>query len=677
MATRVRGRRDIGAEIDAIPRKKLGWKTHQINAQTGLPQIPITDWVTSEHLLNRPLLYPRQATLLKIMFLQDMLFTDYDHQVIGQWTENFKATADERGYGNNGIQPDIYKRIEINKAAGRPWFRENVVVIGRRGSKGHIGALSGSYALWTLMGLGNGNPQRAFGIAEDKRMSCFVFAGKKEQAKVNQWRDIKHVIEGAPCFYGDSAGGPYIARSLGESLTVHSPSSLERAKRLLAAGYMSDVAHDQAAFEIVPKESTLMSGRGPATPMQFYDEMAHVVAATAKASAEDVYGSATPALDTFGNYAFLYEPSSPWQQMGQFYVNWQHALELDHDGLPVYPEMLMVQLTSWDPYVDWEYAGDPALKLRPSGPSFMKIMGPIQTYDEQMERLERANPETFAVERRSHWAAALNAYLNPNVIADIWKPWPNENRPMLQQARGVLAVAYRGHGDPSKSGANFGFAIAHIEGPDERGLPHVVFDRVGAWLPGDFPNHEIDYDYIDGEWELLLDAFMPTELTFDQFNSVHTIQRLNRHIRESHYPKRVTVYERTATNPLNWKTYETFKTAMGLRLVHAPYFELAEQELTFLQEDNAKVEHPTSGPVQTKDVADCLAIVTYELIGDQMAAFIGKTLTDLSLGATQQGGSRPFAPPPGQRDPVHERLSNWRARGHRPDPGGRRGRRGF
>jgi hypothetical protein len=647
---------DIGDRLNTMRRARNGWKT-------GL-NLPITDWVTREEYLDRPLIFPRQATLLKIMFLQSELFTEYDKQVIGEWTESYEATADEHGHGNNGCQPDILERIAINKAEDRPWFRENVIVIGRRGSKGYIGGLAGSYVLWTYMGMGN--PQERFGIAKDKRLSMFVFAGKKEQAKVNQWRDLVNVIKSAPCF------DPYRARSLGESLTIHSPATLEQAK---LKGVRPDDPDDEAAFEILPKESTLMSGRGPASIAQFYDEMAHVVAATARASAEDVYGSATPALDTFGKYAFLYEPSSPWQQMGQFYENYCQAVEVDEETHePVYPEKLMVQLTSWDIYKDWERAND--IRIRPEGPKFIKILNPVQTYDKQMQKLERANPETFAVERRSHWAAALNAYLSPQVIAPIWKSWPNENRPMVQQQRGVLAVAYRAHGDPSKSGANFGYAIAHIEGPDERGLPHVVFDRVGAWLPADFPDHQIDYDFIAGEWEDLIDRFMPSEVTFDQFNSVQTIQQLNKHIRGAHYPKRVVVYERTATKPLNWKTYETFKTALGLHLIHAPYFELAEQELTFLQDAGGKVEPPTSGPVQTKDVADCLAIVTYELIGAQMTAFIGKTLSELPLGGAASGGVKPFSPNPRQ-EAAHEKLSNFRARRHPGTGGQHRGRRGM
>ncbi len=612
----------------------------------------IIEFVVSDRYLNRPNLYPRQATVLKVIFLQDDLFTNYDHDVIGEWIEAYEGSADESGEGNNGIQPDIYERIEICKGEGRPWFRETLAVAGRRGSKGHIGGLAGSYVLWHY--LAKGDPQGHYGVDRDKRLAAMVFAGKKEQAKANQWKDLTNIILGAPCF------SPYISNSLGQTLTVYAPHDFARMLDRANRGIVSE--DDMATFEIIPKESTQMAGRGPASFMQFYDEMAHVVAAGANRSAEEVYEAATPSLDQFGVDAFIYEPSSPWQKLGQIYVNYQRALEHDEEGVPAYPEMMMFQLASWDIYKDWEIAHQ--LRMTPGGDTFRPLRGAIQAYDAQMQRLERANPETFKVERRSHFAAALNAYLNPDKIAAIWKPWPHEGRAMEQQSGGLLSQMYRAHGDPSKSGANFGFAIAHVEGPDDRGLPHVVFDKLHAWLPGDFEGHEIDYDSIKEDIVVDLDSFKPDILSFDQWNSVATIQALRKHVATANYPKRVMIEERNATGPLNWKTYETFKTALGLGLIHAPYFELADLELTFLQDMGGKVEHPTSGPVQTKDVADCMAIVTYELIGDQMAAFIGKTLADLNLQASVQGGNTPFSGPP---EAPHASLSGFgRARGMRP-----------
>lgn len=668
MAMRVASRRRVHSpsipEAANKPYKVWEW---YFGFQESVPDI--MEFVISDRYLNRPNIYPRQATVLKIIFLQDDLFTQYDHDVIGEWIEAYQQSADDNGEGNNGVQPDIYDRIRICKEEGRPWFRETLAVAGRRGSKGHIGGLSGAYVVWNY--LAKGDPQGHYGVDRDKRLAALVFAGKKEQAKANQWKDLTNVILGGPCF------SPYISNSLGQSLTIYAPHDFARMLDRHERGVESE--DDMATFEILPKESTQMAGRGPASFAQFYDEMAHVVASGANRSAEEVYEAATPSLDQFGVDAFIYEPSSPWQKLGQFYANYQQSLEKDEEtGGPAYPEMFMFQLASWDIYKDWEKAND--LRMWPGGIRFQPLRGAIQAFDVQMQRLERANPETFAVERRSHFAASLNAYLSEARVADIWKPWPDELHPLAMQSGGLVSRLYRAHGDPSQSGANFGFAIAHIEMPDpqvdDRGLPHVVFDHISAWIPGDFEGHEIDYEVVETDVKGYMDAFMPDILSFDQWNSVGTIQSLRRYAAERRYPKRVQVDERTATGPLNWKTYETFKTAVGLGLVHAPFFELADLELRFLQDLGGKVDHPTSGPVQTKDVADCMAIVVYELIGDQMAAFIGKAFGDVALSASVPSASQPFGSPHGGNEQAHQDLSGFsRARGMRPGAASGRRRR--
>lgn len=461
--------------------------------------------------------------------------TDYDHEVIGEWIKSYKDTANDQGEGNNGIVPDVYERIRINRQCpcghdksdhadgrlrcssrvsdvpclcrnyrGRPWFRQTENLSGRRGGKGHIGGLAGAYVLWNFMSWGD--VQGHFGIDRDKQLEALVFAGKKEQARANQWKDLTNIILGATCFTN------FIASPLGESLTIYAPNDYARMLNRRSRGI--DGADDMATFVIKPKESTLMAARGPAAFMHHYDEFAHVVATGANRAAEDVWDAATPSLDQFKEWAFIYIPTSPWQKIGQAYVEYQQTLEVEEDGSPTYPEKLMVQLTSWDIYKDWERSSD--LFTEPGGIRFLPLRGAVQEYDEGMQRLERANPDTFRVERRSWWATALNAYLAEDKVQAMWEPY--NGVALTQQTQGILSRSYRAHGDPSKSGANFGFSIAHIDGYDERGLPHVVFDVIHAWIPGEFEDGEIDYDEVGTELEGYIETFMPTEMTFDQFN---------------------------------------------------------------------------------------------------------------------------------------------------------------
>lgn len=854
---------------------------------------PIT-FALSPRWLGRPNLYPRQATLLKIIFLRNDLLTEYDHDVIDEWEESFRNT------GNNGITPDIRERMRYLKAQGYPWFREVLLVLGRRAGKGYVAALAMAYVLWTYLAMGD--PQGRFGVDRDKQLACFIYAGKKEQARENLWKDLTNVITGGVCF------SRYISRPLGESLSVFAPNDFLRMKKLRDRGIISE--RDMATFLIQPKEATLMSGRGPTsfcldpeTPVltsdltwvpikdlragdrvvgvdehpttkgaqrkmrdaevvrvwktrktalrltfddgtdvvcssdhkwlfkdfgkgggylwresaklrpgarirhlvdpwtedrsweagylagvfdgegcvsgwqgragksvlftqnrgevldatlamledkgfqpqhatnsmknaeqwslggaaesmaflgsirpvrlfpkhkgvwegvalrggltpsgrarsdafktivsieelpeqdlidiettthtfiangfishncQAYDEMAHVIATGANRSAEEVYGAATPALDQFKKYAFIIEPSSPWQQIGQFYKNYEMCLAFDEEGEPEYPQMMMIQLASWEMYYDWQdahlldlfpedFLGDLDEYKNAPHPMLPPLKQAIQEYDEGMRRLEKANPDTFKVERRSHWQATMDAYLNPQKVREIFQPWGD--RVLTMQTEGRLSVFYKAHADPSLANANFGFAIAHPE-TDDQGVIHCVFDYIHHWQPSDFDGNIIHYPTIDDYlWEFIKN-FKMDEFTFDQWNSANSIARLNENVRAARFPKNVLVYEKTATAAHNWERAENFKIGINQNWIHAPYYEQAELELKFLQlKAGNKVEKQDAGPVQTKDVADCMMECAWTIIGEQVRAWTHGALSSVPLYAGTMGGFDPY-----------------------------------
>jgi hypothetical protein len=596
---------------------------------------PIT-FVLSPKWLNRPNLYPRQATLLKIIFLRTDLLTEYDHDVIDEWEQSFVRS------GNNGITPGIRERMKFLKALGYPWFREALLVLGRRAGKGYVSALAMAYVLWSYLALGD--PQGHFGVDRDKQLACFIYAGKKEQARENLWKDLTNVVTGGPCF------AKYISRPLGESLSVFAPHDFVRMERLRKRGIVTE--RDLATFLIQPKEATLMSGRGPTSFAQGYDEMAHVIATGANRSAEEVYGAATPALDQFKKWAFIIEPSSPWQQIGQFYMNWEMSLALDESGKPENPQMMMIQLCSWEMYYDWQdahliplfpedFTGDLDEYVDSPHPELVKLKQAIQEYDDGMRRLEKSNPDTFKVERRSHWQATIDAYLNPDMIRQMFEPW--NGRMLTMQTQGRLSMFYKAHADPSLANANFGFAIAHPE-TDDDGIVHCVFDVIHHWQPSDFPDNMIHYPTIDEHLWQYVRNFMPDEFTFDQWNSANSIARLNENIRKANFPKQVVAYEKTATAKHNWERAENFKISLNNGWIHGPAYELAELELKFLQlKAGNKVEKQDSGPVQTKDVADCMMECVWTILNSQVQAWTHKALRTTELHGSLSGGFNPHS----------------------------------
>ena len=529
------------------------------------PDPDIITFATDPGYLNRRL-FPRQATALKLMFLgRDLqgrnVFTDYDHEVIHGWIRAYEET------GNEGVQPDIYERIDMNVAEGRHWFREVSMPIGRRGSKNFMGAIVGSYILNYFINLGD--PHAHYGIDRTKRLAGLVFAGKRDQAKAQQWRDLAMFLRESPYFK------KFVSRTQVDTITLYSNDQPRNESR-------TDM--DDAIFEISARESTSLAGRGPATFMLIFDEIAHITPTT---QADDLFESALPSLEQFHNEGFIFMPSSPWQKIGKQYERYELAFETDEEtGKPAYPEMLVVQLPSWEIYEDWEKTGIGGLKMLPDRPGtppqfFERKPQAVITYDEQMKRAERANPESFRVEYRGHFASIIDAYLPENRVNDIFNlGW--QGKELVHKQQGILpAVDYHCHGDPSKSGANFGWAIAHVEMGEfqETGemVEHIIFDVLHAWVPGDFDynNFEIDYMAVEDDLKSYIDRFMPVRITFDQFNSIGFIQRLRQYVAMREFPKRISMWERTAQKALNWETYETFKNAVGLGLVRAPDFDLA------------------------------------------------------------------------------------------------------
>lgn len=369
------------------------------------------------------------------------------------------------------------------------------------------------------------------------------------------------------------------------------------------------------------------------------------------------HNSAKPSTDQFKDWAFLVEPSSPWQRMGQFYDNCNEAIGLDDRGVPLRPNWLLIQLPSWEIYKDWEraseipmfpdeFVGDLGEYEGVEKPHYPAMRGAIQTYDDEMRREERSNPETFAVERKAKWANVLDAYLREEMVDGVFAPW--EDRPeaygppeITTKRAGIMQLSYLVHGDPAKVNDTFGYAIAHAE-IDAEGRHHCVFDMVGSFDPADYPDHILDYDEIE-EWfwhEAIL-AFHPDQVTFDQFNSTGFIQRLNKRIRGRSLPKRTVVVETPVNRAGDWEEKESAKAAIYNGLVHAPHNEQLRDELKYLQLVNGRVDHPSAGPVQSKDVADCFTHLIHALIGEQTAAMIRGDLA--SFVPRGMGQPMPFA----------------------------------
>ena len=485
-------------------------------------------------------LYPRQHTLLKLIHLETENMTDYDREVIEGWRLGFKDPRHPAG-----VQEDIWERIDFLKANGYTHFPHVQNIMGRRASKGMIGGVLGAERLGHMVALDN--PQEHYGIAEGKALYLHVVATNLEQAKKFLFADVRQSVE----------QNKWLSQRLSVSkeyrLSLRTPNDLRRIADMRA----NDIPVDReiASVQALAMSSNSSSGRGGSAFCNMYDEFAHLINGTnGPQTSEAIYAAYQPALDQLGRDALTYIPSSPLTKVGKFYELYTNGrvllpeymqkesagrakvydqddladeLEQFEDDIYANPELLVIQLPSWELYKDWErgkeLVGVPfkrAIQYEP------EENGAIE--NKRMFLLEKQDPETFKVERRAQFAEVVGAYLDPEKVDDIFRPFRlKEGEPLRvleRQEAGRMGFLYHGHVDPSKSGANFAVAIGHLETseiPDEHGAywNHVVFDFLHVYQPHTFENHTVDYVQIEKDLEGLVGKYRSLDVfSFDQWN---------------------------------------------------------------------------------------------------------------------------------------------------------------
>lgn len=629
------------------------------------PWESIIDFATHPSFCGKRL-YPRQRTLLRLMYLEIDHMTDYDMDVIEHWRAGFSDKSSPCG-----VQPDVWDRVHFLRSNGYRHFTHILACLGRRASKGMLGGILGAEKLAYMYSLDDW--QAHYGLDPGIDGELTVIATSQSQAARRQFADIRRAVEG--CKYLR----PAIASNKGTELTIRTPADVRRIADLRAAGVPID--REIASLRASAVSSSSSAGRGGSGFANFYDEFAHMLMGSGSVkSGEEIYEAYQPSLDQFGKDSLTYIPSSPYTQVGKFYELFRQGAVLGHDGgflsrrggddldpddapeVQADPEMLVVQVPSWELYTDWERSAQIQVvkTTRPDGSSRFgpPFKRPVQWPPDgdkpenlRMRLLERRNPEKFGVERRAKFANVMNAYLDPASVESMFDD-PGWRPALSEQDRGYLTRAYRVHCDPSKSGANFAMAIGHLEEapPDEHGevWPHVVFDWLHVWKPEDFPidesgKHRIDYVLIQKRIEEMLLRYPSTRrVTFDQWNSAGMISHL-----QHQFAPRIIIAEETATADSNRRRAERFKSALNLGWVHAyrdslngEEGSLLETELKFLTEKNGRVDRQEFGPCTTKDLSDCVMTITADLLHNALDRWNQKLIGATAFGSTDVPGLR-------------------------------------
>ena len=576
-------------------------------------KVGIVEFCESDEFCNTPL-YPRQKVLLKLMWLEEL--DGYEEDVLSEWIH-----SSEQG-GEVIIAPKIRERVEWLRERNYDHFTTIQLVQGRRSGKGFVTGASMAKKIYDLIQMED--PQTRFSVRKGENIYFSIVADSQDQAKKYQFKDARNwVLDCLPL-------QEFVGQPLAESIPIYTPTDMQRIGKLRNSSNVK--GNDSlASLRVEAFAKNARTIRGQASIVFVFDEMAHITPGESHISDEELFKAAEPSLMQFGSHAMLFANSSPYTKIGKFFKLYQQAMELD-GGEVVYPAQMMLQSPSWEMFKDWERD-----KRFSKAVSFSPDADHPDAYE--MKQKERANPESFRVEYRAQFAEVVDAYLNPKLVDQMFDPDITRSvigRFLEPTHGGTVEYVYKAHGDPSATGANFGFAIGHTEYIDEMDtetgtvkpqVPHVVFDVIDAFYPEDFENHTIDWLEILPVFADYINKFRPFEFTFDQFNSHAPIQMLQAEAQKMGAWE-TQIGMKTATATVNRQRAINFKTALNLGRVHAPHpnthhgmknsIDLARAELKFLQEKGGRIDKQDIGPVQTKDIADCIMEVVDVLIGQQL-----------------------------------------------------------
>lgn len=420
---------------------------------TSAPWDSIIEFATSDKYCGKRL-YPRQETLLRLIFLETEQMTQYDLDTIDEWSRGFKKRKDVFG-----VQPDVWDRVQYLKDRGYRRFPHILSVLGRRASKGMIGGVLGAEQIAYFYSLDDWQSHYGIDAGQDGYLS--VVATNQSQAQRFQFADIRRTVEN--CKYLQ----PNISTSKESYFSIRTPADVRQIAELKGAGIV--VEREIATLRAIALSSNSSSGRGAVGFANFFDEFAFMVQGTGSTkSGEEIYEAWQPSLDQFGRDALTYIPSSPFTKIGKFFelykqgsvlmesytekhgktmrLETEQSLNIDAEGeieeLTADPEMLVFQGPSWILYQDWE-RGPELVGVR-----FKRPVQPDLTSEVQQRRQKR-NPEKFKVERLGQFAEVQDAYLDPDKVDEMFVH-PDWRDPLEPQDYGRFDRTYRIHCDPGR-----------------------------------------------------------------------------------------------------------------------------------------------------------------------------------------------------------------------------------
>lgn len=450
-------------------------------------------------------LWPMQRIVLKMFYRgtrgnEHLQLDEEELRILKDIAENEVLDYDEKQGGFNQVIDKYHRGYHHNTL---------LLVMGRRSSKTLMVSIIAAYEAYKLLETPGGDPHKFFSdmgldVGPDKPLTILNVAVSETQAYDPLFIEIESRL----------TRSAYFKDKINSKVSKNG-----RIYLLTEADKRENARRRENGFNLLVDGSVvLMSGhsnsaslRGKAAPVVLFDEIAHFINSSGRQSGDEAYRALTPSVKQFGKHGRIVLLSDPKGRDGMFWRLFQMAQERQKDDagedihdengnyIPVHDDILALQVPTW--------------RMNPN-PELSK---------EKLEKEERSkDPLSFA----STWGARfmgeegvkffderkINTCVDPRCVA---------------AESGELKYTYHMHLDPATTSHNYALCLVHAatyinEFQDKK--RKVFVDYVKFWTP----TEEGPVKIMDVERCImrLCQKFNVVTVTFDQWNSAQTIERL-------------------------------------------------------------------------------------------------------------------------------------------------------
>lgn len=485
-----------------------------------------------------------------------------------EWLYERKDDEEIDGITYHRNLDDVIKKMHEKEKEDK-WipFTELVLVLGRRGSKTLMASIITAYEAYKLLVINDGDPHAFYNLPNDDEIAIINVALSQKQAG-RLFGMVQARLRNSPFFKGR------IAKETSDSIRLYTDLDLKKKA--------------EGAILSIPGSILLLCGHSNPDSLAgynailllfdeigFYDE-------TGKVTGKYFVNRLKPSLSKFYKYdaGKVVMISSPNSRMGAFYEAFHHATSPDK---LVSTKSLSFQMPTWDINED-------------------------VPYDEpELAKDRQSNMDMFVVEFGGQWAAsgAYGTYFDEGAIERClsFDAMPHD----APHPR----MSYYIHVDPAKKSNNYAcIMVAKERYTTPQGQKRNRCHLAGLWLWKPTPGLGLLFEDIDKEIIQICARYHPMSVTYDDYHSVHSVQRLRSHginCKQIAFNSKVKckVYQ----NLRNMMLYQPEPELILYDIGNESSLLLAElKELKFKKTMRGYTIIPDkNADVTTDDLADCLA----------------------------------------------------------------------